>query len=123
MKRSLLLMTAAISVSVIPQPATAQTRSQPFGVQNLNAPILTKVYGRVNQVSGQQFTLNSNVGQLTISKAQSINLQPNEPVTVTGTPDTQSGMFNAYSITRSDGTNITFSSNGVSVQRLIDRLN
>ncbi len=126
MKQVLLLTTVVISFPIMIQPVIAQSRSQriqPLGVQNLNNPVLTMVYGRVTQVNGNQFTLNSNVGQLTVNKTQAINLQPNEPVTVTGIPDAQSRVFNAYSITRSDGTNITFNSSGISVQRIVDSLN
>ncbi|MGG6267468.1 hypothetical protein ACQ4M3_23195 [Leptolyngbya sp. AN03gr2] len=126
MKYVLLFMAAVITLPIATQPAIAQTRSpsiQPLGVQNLNDARLTKVHGRVAQVNGSQFTLNSNVGQLIVSKTQAINLRPNEPVTVTGTPNPQSRVFNAYSITRSDGTNIVFNSDGASVQRLLDYLN
>lgn len=121
MKYVLLFMAAVITLPIATQPAIAQTQS--LGVQNLNDARLTKVHGRVAQVNGSQFTLNSNVGELIVSKTQAINLRPNEPVTVTGTPNPQSRVFNAYSITRSDGTNIVFNSDGASVQRLLDYLN
>jgi hypothetical protein len=120
MKSTWISLAIAAVVSGIALPATAQSSSQPTPQ---NRASLIKVYGRVAQVNENQFVLNSNIGQLTVSKQQSINLALNEPVTVTGTIGGQPSTLSAYSITRADGTNITFTATGISVQRLIDSLN
>lgn len=124
MKHIFLMIAVVILFPITIRPSFAQSsqESQPVGDQNANTASLIQAYGRVSQVSGNQFVLKSNVGQLTVIKGQTIDFQPNEPIVVTGIPDAQSGALNAYSITRSDGTNITFGANGISVQRLADIL-
>ena len=116
------MLLAIAATSYIALPAIAQSSGQNNSSSPNNASLL-KVYGRVAQVNENQFILNSNTGQLTISKQQAVDLTVNEPVAVTGTLSAQPSTLNAYSITRADGTNITFTPTGTSVQRVIDSLN
>jgi hypothetical protein len=129
MKRVWLLMsiTALIGTASPTIAQTSPTNRSPSS-QDDNAQVnrtvpLVMVHGRVNQVRGTQFSLNSNLGLLTVNKREMIDLRPNEPVTVVGVPDAKSSLFNAYSITRSDGTNITFNPTGTVIQRIADQLN
>jgi hypothetical protein len=126
MKRTLMAFTIATTLIGITFPATAQSSEQ-YSLQPQNSNALISTYGRVAQVNENQFVLNSNLGQITVSKQQPVNLNVNEPVTVTGTLTgalgTQSSTLNAYSITRSDGTNITFTPTGALIQSIADSLN
>ncbi|MEP0919715.1 hypothetical protein NC981_23070 [Leptolyngbya sp. DQ-M1] len=130
MRRVWLLISTAVltgtafpAVAQVAPPANRPQSSQDASVQVNNSAPLIMVYGRIKQVRGTQFSLNSNLGLLTVNKREAIDLQPNEPVTVVGIPDAQSGTLNTYSITRSDGTNITFNSTGTVIQRLADQFN
>lgn len=104
-------------------PANRSPSSQDASVQVNRSVPLVMVHGRINQVSETQFSLDSNLGLLTVNKREMIELQPNEPVTVVVVPDEQSNLLNAYSITRADGTNITFNSTGTVIQRISDQFN
>lgn len=104
-------------------PANRSPSSQDASVQVNRSVPLVMVHGRINQVRETQFSLDSNLGLLTVNKREMIDLRPNEPVTVVVVPDAQSSVFDAYSITRADGTNITFNSTGTVIQRIADQFN
>lgn len=129
MKRIGLLMSITVLIGTA-SPTIAQTSpanrspsSQDDSVQVNRSVPLVMVHGRINQVRETQFSLDSNLGLLTVNKREMIDLRPNEPVTVVVVPDAQSSVFNAYSITRADGTNITFNSTGTVIQRIADQFN
>ncbi|NDJ19967.1 hypothetical protein [Myxacorys almedinensis] len=113
---------AANSLPAMGQTQAPQNVQQPETTDSTR-PDLTKIYGRVNQVSGNQFILNANTGTVTVEKREALNLRPNEPIAITGSFDAQSNRFTAYSITRSDGTVIRFTPSGASVSRISDILN
>ncbi|MBD1854759.1 MULTISPECIES: hypothetical protein [Leptolyngbya] len=104
-------------------PANRSPSSQDASVQVNRSVPLVMVHGRINQVRETQFSLDSNLGLLTVNKREMIDLRPNEPVTVVVVPDAQASVFDAYSITRADGTNITFNSTGTVIQRIADQFN
>ncbi len=129
MKRIGLLMSITALIGTA-SPTIAQTSpenrspsSQDASVQVNRSVPLVMVHGRINQVRETQFSLDSNLGLLTVNKREMIDLRPNEPVTVVVVPDAQSSVFDAYSITRADGTNITFNSTGTVIQRIADQFN
>lgn len=104
-------------------PANRSPSSQDASVQVNRSVPLVMVHGRINQVRETQFSLDSNLGLLTVNKREMIDLRPNEPVTVVVVPDAKASVFDAYSITRADGTNITFNSTGTVIQRIADQFN
>lgn len=100
----------------LPSFAQVPTQTTRSTVDRNNASPLLFVYGTVSNPSGNRFTLNRTNDQIVIATGQyAINLVSNEPVTVTGTRNPQTGQIEAYSITRSTGTNITFLPSGVSI--------
>lgn len=106
-------LTFAALMSFFASPTVAQTVSQPSqsnrnAIERGNAPSLRFVYGTVSNLDRNQFTLNHSNDRVTITTGQyAINLAPNEPIAVTGAFNPQTGQLEAYSITRSTGTNIT----------------
>lgn len=110
----------AASISLIALPAFSQASTQtnpasPSAPERL--PYFTSVNGTVNKLNRNQFILERSRGAITVTTGRyAIDLAPNEPIAVTGTLDPSTGSLEAFSITRSNGTNITFHSSGIEIQ-------
>lgn len=117
--------TALISLIGLPAFSQPSTLSNPVpSSASERLPYFTFVNGTVSKPNGNQFILERSRGAITVSTGQyAINLAPNESISVTGTLDPRTGRLNAFSITRSTGTNITFQPNGIVIQPPIPGVN
>lgn len=94
-------LTMAASISAAAVPALAQTRIGDLQQR----PAGTTISGRVSSVVGNNFMIEDGSGEIIVDAGprwwQQINVSPGEQVTVVG--ELGSGEFDAYSITRANG--------------------
>jgi hypothetical protein len=101
------ILVASISALTIPIFVQAQT-TQIEDLQQLPRGI--SISGEVTSIVGNDFVLNDGSGEIIVDAGptwwHNINLEPGEQVTVNGEVSDKSGEFDAFSITRSDGSTI-----------------
>jgi hypothetical protein len=102
-----LTMAASISVLTIPAFVRAQT-TRIEELQQRSRGIT--VSGEVRSVVGNDFVLDDGSGEIIVDAGprwwREIDIEPGEQVTVTGEMSKKSGEFDAFSITRADGSTI-----------------
>jgi RNase P/RNase MRP subunit p29 len=98
---------ASISALIIPTFAGAQT-TRIEELQQRSRGIA--ISGEVRSVVGNDFVLDDGSGEIIVDAGprwwREIDLEPGERVTVTGEMSKKSGEFDAFSITRADGSTI-----------------
>ncbi|MGG6265556.1 hypothetical protein ACQ4M3_06070 [Leptolyngbya sp. AN03gr2] len=125
-QHTLIPIISATLMSLVALPALAQTSARSAQTsgstpERSNASSLLFVYGTVSNPTGNRFILNRSNDQIVVTTGQyAINLAPNEPIAVTGTLNPRTGQIEAYSITRSTGTNITLLPSGVTISPPIE---
>ncbi len=101
-QRCLALITTA-TITVFGLPALAQSQTQIRELQRTNSNVIS---GRIESVVGNNFTLNDGSGQIIVDAGprwwQQHNLAVGEQVSVRGELG-RSGEFDAFSITRANG--------------------
>lgn len=101
-------LTMAATISVLAVPTLAQ-QAQTIRIADLQRPRSIAISGRVASIVGNNFTLNDGTGQIIVDAGprwwHSVNLSPGEQVTVTGELG-KKGEFNAFRITRANGSAI-----------------
>jgi len=105
-----LALTAILGTIAPIVPASAQAQN-PTRINDLQQRARgTTISGEVKSVVGNDFTLTDNSGEIIVDAGprwwREINLKPGEEVTVTGEVSKKSGEFDAFSITRADGSTI-----------------
>lgn len=105
-----LALTAVLSAIAIPTvPAFAQAQSN-TRIGDLQRTRGITISGEVVSVVGNDFTLSDGSGEIIVDAGprwwREINIKPGEKVTVVGEVSGKSGEFDAYSITRANGTTI-----------------
>jgi hypothetical protein len=100
-QRCFLSLTGVAAILLLGTPVLAQTR-----IEQLQRENSTTISGQVGSIVGNNFTLNDGSGQIIVDAGprwwQQIDLSSGEQVTVTGEVG-RSGEFDAFSITRDDG--------------------
>lgn len=104
-----LVLTAVTSAIAIPAlPSFAQAQITRIG--DLRQPRGTTISGEVESVVGNNFTLRDSTGEIIVDAGprwwREINLKPGEEVTVRGEVSKKSGEFDAFSITRANGSTL-----------------
>jgi len=104
---ALTAVVGAIAIPVLPNFAQAQNITK---IGDLQQPKGTTISGEVVSVVGNNFTLRDGSGEIIVDAGprwwREINLKPGEKVTVTGEVSKKSGEFDAFSITRANGSTI-----------------
>jgi DNA/RNA endonuclease YhcR with UshA esterase domain len=94
-------------VPTVPAFAQAQSNTR---IGNLQRTRGITISGEVVSVVGNDFTLSDGSGEIIVDAGprwwREINVKPGERVTVVGEVSEKSGEFDAYSITRSNGSRI-----------------
>lgn len=128
MKLRYLLPTATLIPILFTAPAFASNhqrleQTKVLARQDFSRPQFAMLVGRVNRVDGNRVFLDHRQGQTIINVKESVNLAPNEPITVTGNVIPSSDQLNAFSITRSNGAVIEFHDGSKTVSSLVNQLN
>ncbi|AFY89908.1 NirD/YgiW/YdeI family stress tolerance protein [Chroococcidiopsis thermalis] len=98
----------AIAIPMLPSFAQAQSRTRIGDLQQRARG--TVISGEVVSVVGNDFTLRDGSGEIIVDAGprwwREINLKPGEEVSVRGEIGKKSGEFDAFSITRANGSTI-----------------
>lgn len=110
MKPSFLVgLTLAASASALSFPLSVQAQST-TSINELQGIQPITIEGTVESVVGNNFILEDETGQVIVDAGprwyQEVNVSPGEEVTVVGEAD-RDGEFDAFSITKENGTTIT----------------
>lgn len=107
-QRNLIGLALAVSISALSLPFSVQAQ-QTTSIGKLQPPDnTTTIQGTIESVVGNNFTLSDGTGEVIVDAGprwwKEVNVSPGEKVTVVGKMG--KGEFDAYSITKADGTKI-----------------